>query len=117
LGTQPTSGAGGEQTHTLSTAQLPGHNHGISDPGHSHGVADPGHLHVETFNTGGGGGTGGPGPAAGPPDWQAGDTAGAFTGISIDSAATGVSTTDTGSGSAHNILPPVSVINWFIVHG
>lgn len=36
---------GGTTTNTLSTANLPSHNHGVNDPGHSHGVSDPGHSH------------------------------------------------------------------------
>jgi microcystin-dependent protein len=36
---------GGAQTHTLTTAQLAAHNHGVNDPGHGHGVSDPGHGH------------------------------------------------------------------------
>jgi hypothetical protein len=36
---------GGTSTNTLAVANLPAHNHGISDPGHSHGISDPGHAH------------------------------------------------------------------------
>ena len=28
--------SGGEQSHTLSTAEIPAHNHGVNDPGHGH---------------------------------------------------------------------------------
>jgi microcystin-dependent protein len=39
--TSPMSGAtlgasGGEQSHSLSTAEIPAHNHGVNDPGHGH---------------------------------------------------------------------------------
>lgn len=37
--------AGGADAHVLTTAQMPVHNHGVSDPGHGHGVSDPGHVH------------------------------------------------------------------------
>lgn len=37
--------AGGADAHVLTTAQMPVHNHGVSDPGHGHGVSDPGHGH------------------------------------------------------------------------
>jgi microcystin-dependent protein len=46
--------AGGAQLHTLTTSQMPVHNHGVTDPthnhsinqsAHTHGVTDPGHAH------------------------------------------------------------------------
>jgi microcystin-dependent protein len=37
--------AGGVDAHAITTAQMPVHNHGVSDPGHGHGVSDPGHGH------------------------------------------------------------------------
>lgn len=37
--------SGGAASVTLSTANMPSHNHGISDPGHAHSVYDPGHNH------------------------------------------------------------------------
>src|SRR5262245_37955817 len=35
--------AGGAQTVTLITAQMPAHGHGVSDPTHAHAVSDPSH--------------------------------------------------------------------------
>src|SRR4029077_14873486 len=61
---------GGAEGITLSTGQIPAHNHGISDPthahtvydpthahgigdpGHAHGVADPGHTHGYPYDDG-----------------------------------------------------------------
>jgi microcystin-dependent protein len=37
--------AGGTQSHTLTTAELAAHNHGVNDSGHAHGVNDPTHNH------------------------------------------------------------------------
>jgi hypothetical protein len=36
---------GGSATNVLVTANLPAHNHGITDPGHNHTISDPGHAH------------------------------------------------------------------------
>lgn len=36
---------GGSDDVTLITAQLPAHNHGVTDPGHVHAITDPGHIH------------------------------------------------------------------------
>jgi len=38
--------AGGAATHTLTTAQMPAHAHGVTDPGHNHSINDPGHAHT-----------------------------------------------------------------------
>lgn len=38
---------GGEQSHTLTIAELAVHSHSISDPGHAHGVSDPAHVHPD----------------------------------------------------------------------
>lgn len=115
----------GSASVTLTTAQLPAHNHAVNDPGHSHsvndpghihGVSDPGHLHDNHVGNTAAAGTG-IGAAfsfanPGGNDWS---TTGSQTGIgvtaskafvSVNSAATNVSTQNTGTGAAINILPP-----------
>lgn len=44
-GSHPLGEAAGEETHTLTQAEMPAHSHGVSDPGHSHGISDPSHSH------------------------------------------------------------------------
>lgn len=39
---------GGANEVTLSIAEMPAHNHTVTDPGHTHTVTDPGHLHATT---------------------------------------------------------------------
>lgn len=81
LGTQPTTGAGGEQTHVLSIAELAAHSHQSSTGG--------------VFLTNSAGGI----------------TAGAAVGTASGQSNT---TTTTGSDTGHNILSPVSVVNFII---
>lgn len=79
LGAQPTTGAGGEQTHALTIAELAVHSHTVKGG----------------FATG-----------AGPVDQFVVGSTGAAPGIGP--------TENTGSGTAHNILSPVSVVNFII---
>jgi microcystin-dependent protein len=98
-GQQPTSGAGGEQTHTLAVSEMPSHSH--VDSGHTHGIGSGGSTYA--LNSGGGIGTYSAGAYGF--GWTQGTNSGA------------AAIQNTGGGGAHNILPPVSVVNWFIVHG
>ncbi len=95
---------GGSTDITLSTANLPAHNHPVTDPGHSHGVTDPGHVHTAlvaaSTNT-----TGSNTDSA-----VAGNTGSAVTGITINSATTGVTVGNTGSGTPVPILPPFGAL-------
>lgn len=106
----------GAETHTLTTAQIPAHNHGITDSGHGHGVSDPGHAHTEN-------GANAPGGVSfglsrvnydGNNGGTSNTTAASGTGISIQSATTGVSVQNAGSGSAHSIMQPSLVLNFII---
>jgi len=121
--------SGGLQTHTLTAAQMPAHNHGVTDPGHAHGVTDPTHAHsvydpghshqyyrVTTSN--------GQGSDIGTANNHlltntAAATTGigiyaAATGVSVNSGATGISTQNNGSGGAHNNTQPTIVFNKII---
>nr|WP_281381282.1 tail fiber protein [Microvirga lupini] len=124
---------GGAQAHTLTAAQMPQHNHAVTDPGHSHSVYDPTHTHsvydpghthsittTDTADTT----TGSPGNAQGTANriFNANVTAsatgvsiyGAATGVSIYASGTGISTQNNGSGAAHPITQPTGVMNKII---
>lgn len=122
--TYAVNATGGNSTNTISTAQLPPHNHGIIDNGHAHGVNDPNHVHgisdpqhyhgspVASFvsSSGGAGGFIG-GGAAGTVSATAYAATGiqvqaGSTGISIQLAGTNISVSNTGSGAALENKPP-----------
>lgn len=113
--------AGGAETHTLTSAQMPVHAHSVTDPTHAHAVYDPSHKHVTTdttsdsiivrtttagsYNITGGGPTNG---------WSSGGYDYAYTNISIYGAATGISIQNAGSGGAHNNVPPTLMTNYIV---
>ena len=107
------SSTGGVNTMNLTVAQLPAHNHAVTDPGHVHAVTDPGHAHifwgddqvvdavgrVTAYNwaydatstrSGAGGGA---------------YTTSALTGIAINNNATGIALGNTGSGAIIDVRP------------
>jgi microcystin-dependent protein len=122
-GTFATLGAtGGAETHTLTEAQLPGHTHTTNIAhGHSDTLAAPAHTHsIPNRPTVPGGTT-----ANTLESWTTGtgtartlDTGGAsataLTGSVTALGTTNVTSTSTGSGSAHNILQPYIVLNYII---
>lgn len=118
LGADAVGATGGSSAISISTAQLPAHNHAVIDPGHTHAVTDPGHVHAitdpghhHTATTATSTNTAGVATGTA----VAGNTGDSATGVTINSAvtgvtnvtaSTGVSTQDTGSGSPITILPP-----------
>jgi microcystin-dependent protein len=87
-------GTGGAQNHTLTTPELPAHSHGITDPGHTHSISN-----IGTNNSFGPGGA----------------TAYLASGTTnTNSATTGISVNNAGSGSAHTILPPAMVVPFIL---
>lgn len=81
--------AGGSQSHTLTSAQIPAHTHPVTDTGHSHGGVITG---------GGAGGSFGVGESG-----LTGSTGSATTGISVGD--------NTGGGGAHPSVQPTLVAN------
>lgn len=95
---------------TITTPNLPAHNHGITDPGHNHAITDPGHSHnvvlTGLFNNGDNGtaivyaGQSLSG-SAGNRQSDPGAAQTTTTGITINTGTTGITTTNTGGGTAY----------------
>src|SRR6266536_4528152 len=104
--------AGGAETVTLATGQMPAHNHTLNDAGHDHAVVDPAHSHgynspliAGVLSVTGGGATTMGGVA---------QTGGTTTGISINPNTTGISINNTGGGGAHQNMPPTRICNFIM---
>lgn len=94
--------SGGADTHTLTTAQLPVHNHAVNDPGHGHTV------NTRTGGTAGGNNVIVAGNA---------NVAEAPVEKPVDSNTTGITTANTGSGNPFSLLHPVKAVNFIIYAG
>jgi microcystin-dependent protein len=84
---------GGSESHTLTTAQLASHSHGITDPGHAHSVS---------FGSAASGGS----------NYT---IASALAGTAFtNSNTTGITVNNAGSGNAHNNVQPTIICNYII---
>jgi hypothetical protein len=133
---------GGAATVALGIANLPAHNHGVSDPGHAHGVYDPGHNHyvndpghrhnifggrifdlnnsagpVSNSNGGFQGGQNLVGVQQVDPSGTGIWLNASATGIGIYGSGTGISTTNTGSGAAIENRPPYYALCFIMYTG
>ena len=92
---------GGEETHLLSSAEIPAHSHPVSDPTHNHGA-------IATAGAGGGNAvaTWTVGGASGGNAANFGYTSYSATGLTVSN--------NTGGGGRHAVVPPFIVINYII---
>lgn len=83
----------GEETHLLTTPEMPSHGHSVNDPGHTHTQFSYNDDYNMTSGT--------------PPAFSKdATTSSAVTWNNINSSTTGVSLNSTGGGSSHNNMQP-----------
>jgi microcystin-dependent protein len=94
----------GEETHTLTTAEMPMHTHALTDPGHSHSVSTPSGSAFGVALNGA----------------QCGVYCGtqqqsmAFAAATAGASPTGITIGQTGGSGAHNTMQPSIVLNYLI---
>jgi microcystin-dependent protein len=108
---------GGASTVTLTLSQIPAHKHPVVDPGHAHGVTDPTHNHgLEQTISYVGGGNGGQTGSLGHEGYNNGFVGVGYskTNIAVNSASTGVSTSNEGGSTSHTNIQPYETCNVWI---
>lgn len=100
LSARTLASVGGEETHTLTTSEMPSHNHGVNDPGHSH-IPINGRDDGNCSNISG---QAPPGDA----------TSNLVNGYPTNSSTTGITIQNNGGGAAHNNMQPFISLNYII---
>jgi microcystin-dependent protein len=90
----------GENTHSLTTNEIPSHTHGVNDPGHTHSV-----LRGDSYSGHGDQGSGRVGGGQGNNPQTSATTGSSKTGITLASV---------GGSQAHNNVQPSIAANWII---
>lgn len=93
---------GGSESHTLTTAELAAHSHGVTDSMHQHGTASSGFAGTSSVNV-----PGGAGNAA-----MVGATS--LSAFSTTINASGIAINNAGSGNAHANVPPTIICNYIL---
>ena len=89
---------GGSESHTLTTAQLATHSHGVTDPGHTHSLNNATNILDNLVGN----------------NFQGSNFLGNSRNISANSNTTGITINNAGSGNAHNNVQPTIICNYII---
>lgn len=88
--------SGGEDDHTLITAEIPSHSHGVTDPTHTHVLQGISQINSLAVNSGSGSNA----------------NSGSTNGVT-NPASTGITINNAGGGGAHNNMPPFMLGTWY----
>ncbi len=107
---------GGEETHLLTTTELPSQTHNVTESAHAHSLTDPGHYHSVQGHDNDGSGThryaGALSSSAQSGAQGMAETK--VTGITLATAKTGLTVADTNGDGAHNNMQPWACVGFII---